>query len=109
MKRRFLLLFVALLMATLSSTVKGQLYSNQPFDTPPTLSATQAPGAWYPDRYQPATFERYSMAGENVLRIGISAADGAQRRPGAYSSPFYNTPGATFDLANDFSVFDGRL
>jgi hypothetical protein len=108
MKKQFLLLFVALLMATLSSTVKGQLYSNQPFDTPPTLSATQAPGVWYIDRYQPATFDKYTFGGENVLRLGISAANAAANR-GGQNGTFYNTQGRKFDLASDVTVLYGDL
>lgn len=64
------------------------------FSPPVTLSATQAPGTWYTDRYAPAGFA--SSGGELVQTI--SAADSATNRPGAYSSSFYNTQGRKYDL-----------
>lgn len=52
------------------------------------------------DRYDPAVFVS-GVAGGNrngVLAIGTSASDGANNRPGAFSSAFYNTQGKKFAL-----------
>ena len=71
------------------------------FSAPLTLSPTAAPGAWYSDRYDPATFQsQVSYGGRvNTLSEATSVADGANNRPGAYSGSFYNTQGRTYDLA----------
>ena len=70
------------------------------FDTPVVTSATQAPGVWYTDRYAPAGFSSpVSFGGDNRLQQTISAADGANSRPGSFNSSFYNTQGRKFDLA----------
>jgi len=69
------------------------------FDTNPTLSATQAPGVWYTDRYAPAGFVSAFFDGDNRLLHSIDAADGANSRPPAFSSAFYNTQGRKYDLA----------
>jgi len=71
------------------------------FDTPVTLSDTQAPGTWYTDRYAPAGF----VAGEDfgsrkVLVQTISDADSATNRPAPFSSTFYNTQGRKLDTPN---------
>lgn len=50
-------------------------------------------GSLVPDRYAPAGF----VADAGRLKISISAADGAQLRPSAFSSTFYNTQGRKFD------------
>lgn len=75
-------------------------YFVNPFDVAPTLSPTQAPGVWYTDRYNPANFDSQVFSGDNRLRIGISAADGAASRPPAYVGQFYNTQGRKYDLGN---------
>ncbi len=62
---------------------------DETFDVNPILSSTNSEGAWYPDRYRPHVF---SSEGSR-LRIGISASDGAQLRPGPFSGGFYNTQG----------------
>ena len=67
------------------------------FDVSPTLSATQSPGVWYTDRYAPAGFQSAFFDGDNRLQHSIGAADGANLRPGAYTSAFYNTQGRKFD------------
>ncbi len=66
---------------------------NETFSTAPPLSPTNVDGAWYPDRYPPAAFT--NDAGR--LKISISAADGAQLRPPAFASAFYNTQGRKFN------------
>jgi hypothetical protein len=60
------------------------------------LSATQADGTWYTDRYAPNIFSYDS--GSGVLSQRIDASDGASARPAAYSSSFYNTQGRKHDL-----------
>ncbi len=81
-------------MSFISSNSSAQCrLLNEDFNTNPLLSATNLDGAWYPDRYQPAGFA--SDAGR--LKISISAADGAQLRPGGFSSAFYNTQGRKFN------------
>ncbi len=72
----------------------------QTFDTPVATGATQAPGVWYTDRYAPAAFTSpESFGGRNgVLLHSIAAADGANNRPGSFSSAFYNTQGRKYDL-----------
>ena len=69
------------------------------FDDPVVTSPTQAPGAWYTDRYAPANFEGGIMFdGDERGKITISPADSANNRPGPYSGGFYNTQGRTYDL-----------
>lgn len=60
-----------------------------------------APAGWTVDRYAPGTFADIgSYAGrDDVLAIGIRREDGAQSRPGAFSSQFYNTQGMQYALA----------
>ncbi len=67
------------------------------FDDPVATGATAASGVWYTDRYAPAGFGNATLAGENVLKQSISAADGASSRPGAFSTAFYNTQGRKLD------------
>src|ERR1035438_10340313 len=102
-------MLIGVLLICMISSVKGQLYNTQPFDTPPPLWPTQLAGFWYPDRYQPAAFDMATIYGGNRLHIGISVNDGAQLRPGAYSSQFYNTQGRKYDLANDVTDLYGSL
>jgi hypothetical protein len=81
------------------------------FSGPVTISPTQAPGAWYTDRFAPAGF----AASGGVLTETISAADhqGVQ---------FYNTQGRKLDLlsnvvsisvdlyiSSDFTSLDQRV
>jgi hypothetical protein len=91
------------------------------FDTSPTLSATQAPGVWYTDRFAPAGFTSTSFAGDNRLALTLSTADGGDNRPGSFSSSFYNTQGRKFDIGgatslsvdfyidSAFGAVDGRI
>lgn len=83
-----------------SSIAESSTYFADPFNSNPALSNTQAPGVWYPDRYRPAQFDSFFFDGDNRLRIGISAADGAALRPGGQTGTFYNTQGRKFDLGN---------
>ena len=62
---------------------------NEDFSTNPQLANTDVNGAWYPDRYRPASF----TADAGSLKISINSADGAQLRPAAFITPFYNTQG----------------
>ena len=45
------------------------------FSSPVAISAGQAPGAWYIDRYQPAGFETVAFDGDQRLRQSISRSD----------------------------------
>ena len=51
--------------------------------------------AWGPDRYAPAAFVNAGtlFGRDNVLRIGIAAADADGVRPPAFAGTFYNTQG----------------
>lgn len=66
------------------------------FSSGVTLSATQAPGTWYTDRYAPAGF---SAAG-GVLSISVATADAAANRPAGYGDAFYDTQGRKCDLGS---------
>lgn len=66
-----------------------------------TLSATQAPGTYYTDRYAPAGF---SAAG-GVLSVSVDPADAAANRPLAFGDAFYDTQGRKCDLgAGSYAV-----
>ncbi len=87
---------VLLLVVGIGSSAYGAI---ETFDNPVTTGASQAPGVWYTDRYAPAAFTSPEFFdGDNRLLQSISSADGANSRPGAYSSTFYNTQGRKFDL-----------
>jgi hypothetical protein len=68
------------------------------FDTDPVLAASQTPGAWYPDRYAPAGFDRFSLGGNDRLRLSIDGDNGVVGRGAPYNSTFYNTHGRKLDL-----------
>lgn len=68
------------------------------FDTDPVLAASQTPGAWYPDRYAPAGFDRFSLGGDDRLRLSIDGDNGVVGRGAPYNSTFYNTHGRKLDL-----------
>lgn len=75
------------------------------FDSPGdvVLSATQAPGVWYTDRYAPASFQSAQVAPDGrtgVLTQGISSADQNGSRPSGFNSTFYNTQGRKYDLTS---------
>jgi hypothetical protein len=69
------------------------------FSSPVAISAGQAPGAWYIDRYQPAGFETVAFDGDQRLRQSISRSDCQTCRDSAYSGGFYNTQGRKYDLS----------
>ena len=71
---------------------------NEPFNTNPTLSATEAPGVWYTDRFAPAGFARAVFDGDNRLKQSIDASACSSCRGGGLSSSFYDTQGRKFDL-----------
>lgn len=60
-----------------------------------TPSFDGAPSGWTTDRYQPAGFQDIgAFAGRSdVLAISMASEDGAQSRPAAFGSQFYNTQG----------------
>lgn len=94
-----LLLLLSILLTT---TANAQCYIlNEHFASAPTLAATPTDGAWYKDRYLPSAFT--SSGGQ--LKISIDGPnDGAQARPSAYSSAFYNTQGRKFNLCTSCNV-----
>jgi hypothetical protein len=91
------------------------------YDTAPVLSPTQAPGAYYTDRYAPAGFANAFFMGDNRLKLRLSVADGAVNRTGGFSSSFYNTQGRKYDtpgavyasiemfISNDFLSVPARI
>ncbi|MBY0312688.1 MAG: HYR domain-containing protein, partial [Phycisphaerales bacterium] len=76
----------------------GTLNFTNDFSTAPTLSATQAPGVWYTDRYAPAGFTSGPVPGGTGLVHSISSADSSANRPPAFNSTFYSTQGRKFDI-----------
>lgn len=68
------------------------------FSTSPVLSATQAPGVWYTDRFAPAGFASGPVPGGTGLVHSISSADSSANRPPAFVSTFYSTQGRKFDV-----------
>lgn len=90
----------ALALCCTASLSVASTYLIEAFNVTPPTSPTQAPGTWYTDRYAPRFFDSQNFAGDNRLRIGISALDGAAVRPPAYVSTFYNTQGRKYDLFN---------
>ena len=66
-----------LAMIMLPADTSAQIMFIDKFDASPTLSATQAPGVWYTDRYAPAAFEMAVFDGGNRLKHSISTADAA--------------------------------
>ena len=80
------------------------------FSKPVVLSPTQAPGKWYTDRYAPAGFvSPVNFGGNARLKHSIAVADGANNRPAAYSSSFYNTQGRKYDLTNGTTYMEIKL
>jgi hypothetical protein len=102
MTQRFAFALVLALLAVimLPADTSAQIMFVDKFDASPTLSPTQAPGAWYTDRYAPAAFEMAVFDGGNRLKHSISAADAAANRPSGMQGTFYNTQGRKFDLNN---------
>jgi hypothetical protein len=86
--RRALIALPALTLALfLAQTATAQTLGLN-FSNSPQLSATEAPLAWYPDRFPPHGFS----AANGVLTEGVSPSD--------FQTPpsFYNTQGNKFDL-----------
>ncbi len=112
MKRMFLAAAsLACLALPLASTARaGQTIT---FDSPSdvVISATQAPGVWYTDRYAPASFASGQNGGSRtgVLLQGISASDNNAGRPPAFSANFYNTQGRKFDLPSPTTTLQIEL
>lgn len=94
-KKFNLLGYVCILLTTsFFTTLSAQCeFLNEDFSNPITLAPSDVDGAWYPDRYPPFAFE--SNGGN--LKISINAIDGAQNRPPAYSTAFYNTQGRKYN------------
>jgi len=87
-----------------SGTAAAAIIHSDSFDSSPTLSSTQAAGAYYTDRYAPATFDSEMFMGDNRLKLRLAAADGAVNRPSSFSSAFYNTQGRKYDVAGATSA-----
>lgn len=106
-------------LSTLSSLAFGLVfvaqgsastYFWQVFNTNPPLAPSQAPNAWYPDRYRPNAFDSQNFGGDNRLHLNINAADGLAVRPSGYNSQFYNTQGRKYDLGNGtYTAIRGTL
>ena len=80
------------------------------FSKPVVLSPTQAPGKWYTDRYAPAGFvSPVNFNGNARLKHSIAVSGGANNRPAAYSSSFYNTQGRKYDLTNGTTYMEIEL
>ena len=81
-----------------------QLVNTMPFDDPVILSATQAAGVWYVDRYAPAGFVSPTFFnGDNRLMHSINAAD-FQGNPS-----FYATQGRAYDLGSASDYMEIQL
>jgi len=74
-----------------------QAFDQQAFNVNPTLSATQAPGVWYTDRYAPAGFVSTGVPTFR-LKHSINASDCETCRPIAFQTAFYNTQGRKYDV-----------
>jgi len=84
--------------------------TNEGFDDPLTLSASQVADTWYEDRYAPSGFVApTSFDGDNRLRHLIFALDGGLNRPAAFSGAFYNTQGRKYDLPVNTSAMSVEL
>ncbi len=96
----------SLTMALLAATAHADIMQNFGTDGQPVLAPTQTPGAYYPDRYQPAVFESSFFDGDDRLHIEVNSADSEANRPASFSSGFYNTQGRKFDTPgeNSFSI-----
>lgn len=72
------------------------------FDSDPTLSPTQAPGAWYTDRFAPAEFRSATFDGDARLLHGLSGADEQDSSFRNYQGRKYDTglsgPSQTFSI-----------
>jgi hypothetical protein len=64
------------------------------FDGSITLSPTQAPGAWYTDRFAPASFTSGVAYGGHAGTLAVGVAGGDFQGVGS----FYNTEGRKLDL-----------
>src|SRR6056297_2071998 len=84
---------------TTATFANATVITQQSFDADPTLSATQAPGSWYVDRFAPAGFSSEVFMGDNRLAHDITQSDGADNRPSSFSGTFYNTQGRKYDTA----------
>lgn len=89
-------IYGGLMAVAVSAAANAQSFT---FDSPVTLSSSQAAGTWYTDRYAPAGFTApVSFLGDNRLKQTISSADSAANRPSSFSGAFYNTQGRKYDL-----------
>jgi hypothetical protein len=76
-----------------------QVFDTQGFAASPTLSATQAAGAWYTDRYSPAGFIAEMFGGNSRLKHSIADRDCQSCRPAGFTGAFYNTQGRKYDIS----------
>jgi hypothetical protein len=69
------------------------IHTGQAVDLMPDFA--NIPTGWGTDRYEPHSFSNVGtfQGRDNVLGIEINSAEGAQNRPAAFSSGFYNTQG----------------
>ncbi len=68
------------------------------FDASPSLCATQTPGCWYTDRYDPQAFTSAVFDGDSRLLHSISSLDSAANRPSGFAGSFYDTQGRKHDV-----------
>ncbi|WP_442482875.1 PEP-CTERM sorting domain-containing protein [Aeoliella sp. SH292] len=95
--KNILSIALAVVSASAAATVKADQFFD--FGTPIMTGPSQAAGVWYTDRYAPAGFTASVFFDtDERLQQSISATDGADSRPGAFSSAFYNTQGRKYDL-----------
>ncbi|WP_233155154.1 VPLPA-CTERM sorting domain-containing protein [Sedimentitalea arenosa] len=95
---------LALAFSVAAGTAGAAVITSQDFSTNPVLSDTQAPGAWYTDRYAPESFSSETFMGDERLAVTISEADNAAGRPSGQSNVFYNTQGRKFDITGATSL-----
>lgn len=86
--------FLALSSAACVMIGFGSAVHAQALPAYPT-AAVASSTAWGPDRYAPAVFANVGtlFGRDNVLQIGIAAADADGIRPGAFAGAFYNMQG----------------
>lgn len=89
---------VALLGLTALSAGQAQADLMETFDSPLTLSETQAAGTWYKDRFSP---DGFAIDGSGHLKIDIAAAD-------HQASSFYNYQGRKYDVGGT-TTFGGSI
>ncbi|MFN8644841.1 MAG: hypothetical protein U0802_25425 [Candidatus Binatia bacterium] len=74
----------------------------QALPTYPLTPSGPSTTSWFPDRYPPSVFNNVGPLDgrQNVLDLGLSAADGQMSRAPIYSSAFYNLQGRKIDAGD---------